>query len=111
MPRRVQRRRVAGEPGMPPGARYVGRPSRWGNPWRIYRGHHLIGPKWGVAREVWGHIPTDQCIWAYVSSTSLISVAEAVETYRTLLEVRQRDEPDRLHNWLDPLRGLDLACW
>lgn len=31
-PQRVQRRRIAGEPGMPPGSVYVGRPSRWGNP-------------------------------------------------------------------------------
>jgi hypothetical protein len=31
-PQRVQRRRTRGEPGMPPGAIYVGRGSRWGNP-------------------------------------------------------------------------------
>lgn len=32
-PRRVQRTRVKGKPGMPPGAVYVGRPSKWGNPY------------------------------------------------------------------------------
>lgn len=34
-PKRVQRRRVKGEPGMPAGARYVGRPSKWGNPYGV----------------------------------------------------------------------------
>ncbi len=31
----MQRRRKAGEPGMPAGAVYVGRPSRFGRPWII----------------------------------------------------------------------------
>ncbi|SCL21250.1 DUF4326 domain-containing protein [Micromonospora aurantiaca (nom. illeg.)] len=33
MSRRIQRRRTAGWQ-MPPGAVYIGRPSRWGNPYR-----------------------------------------------------------------------------
>ncbi len=33
-PARVQRQRQAGW-RMPPGAVYVGRPTRWGNPWRV----------------------------------------------------------------------------
>jgi hypothetical protein len=32
--KRIQRRRTKGW-RMPPGAVYVGRPSRWGNPWRV----------------------------------------------------------------------------
>lgn len=35
-PRRVQRTRTKGG-GMPPGAVYVGRPSKWGNPFMIRR--------------------------------------------------------------------------
>ena len=34
MPKRIQRRRVRGW-RMPPGAKYVGRGSKWGNPYRI----------------------------------------------------------------------------
>lgn len=34
MPQRIQRERTKGW-RMPPGAVYVGRPTRWGNPWRI----------------------------------------------------------------------------
>ena len=33
-PKRIQRRRTKGW-RMPEGAVYVGRPSRWGNPWRV----------------------------------------------------------------------------
>lgn len=36
-PRRIQRQRKAGQPGMPSGAVYVGRPSKWGNPFRVSR--------------------------------------------------------------------------
>lgn len=35
-PKRIQRRRTKGW-RMPDGAVYVGRPTRWGNPWRIIR--------------------------------------------------------------------------
>ncbi|OYN80446.1 DUF4326 domain-containing protein [Mycolicibacterium sphagni] len=111
MPERVQRRRVAGQPGIPPGAKYVGRPSRWGNPWRIYRDHHIVGPRWHIARNSWAHIPAGECIHAYVSSSRIIPVSEAVDLYRTLLQVRLRDEPDQFREWLKPLRGRDLACW
>lgn len=38
MPHRVQRTRRRGG-GMPPGAKYVGRPTQWGNP---YKGPHAV---------------------------------------------------------------------
>ena len=34
MPRRIQRKRTKGW-RMPDGTVYVGRPTRWGNPWRV----------------------------------------------------------------------------
>lgn len=37
MPERIQRRRTKGW-RMPPGAIYVGRPTKWGNPWQIEPG-------------------------------------------------------------------------
>lgn len=110
MPVRIQRRRTAGSK-MPEGAIYVGRPSRWGNPFRIYHGHSLIGPKWDVARASWRHIPADECIWGYITTSSGLDVVAAVSSYRDLMAVRRRDEPDRLDEWLAPLRGRDLACW
>jgi hypothetical protein len=109
-PKRIQLRRTRGW-RKPDGAIVVARPSRWGNPFRIYQGHTLIGPMWHVARETWTHISADQCIYGYVTSSGTLSVAEAVEQYRLLLKLRQRDEPDRLREWLGPLRGRDLSCW
>jgi hypothetical protein len=111
MPQRVQRKRVKGLPGMPPGAKYVGRPSRWGNPFWIYKGHTTAGPSWGKAREVWGHISRVQCDAAYVTSSSALGSADAVELFESLMRVRARDEGDRLREWLAPLVGKDLACW
>ena len=109
-PKRVQRCRTAGMPGMPKGAKYVGRPTRWGNPFRIYHGHSSIGPEWSVARETWRHIPASECVYGYVTSSDLNAEA-AVELYQTLIDVRARDEGDRLREWLAPLAGWDLACW
>jgi hypothetical protein len=35
MPERVQRTRTPGKPGLPAGALYVGRPTVFGNPWKV----------------------------------------------------------------------------
>jgi hypothetical protein len=107
-PQRIQRKRTAGW-RMPENARYVGRPSRWGNPFRIYRGHSSIGPTWSKARESWGHLPAQECI--YVTSSAPLGPDAAVALFKSLIEVRQRDEPERLREWLGPLVGRDLACW
>lgn len=110
MPERVQRRRTRGW-RMPEGAVYVGRPSRWGNPFRIYHGHSLIGPSWPAARASWTHLPERECVWAYVTTSGEMTAIAAVKQFRVLLEIRERDEPDRFREWLAPLRGHHLACW
>lgn len=109
MPERIQLRRTKGW-RKPEGAIVVSRPSRWGNPFRIYHGHSLIGPPWSVARETWTHILADQCVTGYITSTDM-SADQPVRVFRDLLAVRQRDEPDRLAEWIEPLVGHDLACW
>lgn len=109
-PQRLQRRRTPGW-RMPEGAAYVGRPSRWGNPFHVLRGHHVAGPAWSVARDSWGHVPAEECVALYVSSSAVLGPEEAVQRFRSLLEVRRRDEPDRLRRWLAPLSGRHLACW
>ena len=47
-PSRLQRKRTRGW-RMPAGAVYVGRPSRWGNPWRIGKGRGECTPRAAVA--------------------------------------------------------------
>src|SRR5690606_1210681 len=53
MPTRIQRRRTRGW-RMPSGAVYVGRGSRWGNPYRVARvggGYVVEGPDWCSSHE------------------------------------------------------------
>jgi len=53
MPTRIQRRRTRGW-RMPSGAVYVGRGSRWGNPYRVARvggGYVVEGPGWCSSHE------------------------------------------------------------
>ncbi|OZC80231.1 hypothetical protein CH274_13430 [Rhodococcus sp. 06-418-5] len=96
---------------MPENTFYVGRPSRWGNPFRVMDGRSLVGPPWSVARGTWGHIGSDVPIALYVSSSHPIEQSEVVRRFETLMQVRARDEGDRLTAWLEPLRGRNLACW
>lgn len=72
MPKRVQRRRTRGW-RMPENAVYVGRPTRWGNPFKV----------------------------------SVYGLEESLRFFGKYLEARLRVEPD----FLEPLRGKDLACW
>lgn len=81
MPRRIQRRRTTGW-RMPPGAVYVGRPTKWGNPYRVGDPHPL-------------------------NAGQFISDArQAVELFRAA----STGPGFRAHVRRD-LRGRDLACW
>jgi len=91
MAQRIQRKRVKGWQ-MPEGVVYVGRGSRWGNPWRVGDGTSwTVGPGRVINREPHGPLTPEQ----------------AVESYRQ----SQLGDPE----WLDILReylgGKDLACW
>jgi hypothetical protein len=78
--KRIQRKRTKGF-RMPPNTVYVGRPTIWGNPLKIYE----------------------------VNNGGLkASRKEVVEGYRHLLEGMGESE---LREFLKPLRGKNLACW
>jgi hypothetical protein len=89
-PRRVQRRRSAGW-RMPPLTVYVGRPTRWGNPWTV-AGYRAIGWQ-GTDDEI-----RQVCVDAYRA---------------WLLGERHWAHGERLAPPPDPaeLRGYNLACW
>lgn len=90
MPHRIQRSRAKGW-RMPPGAVYVGRPSRWGNPWKPGDGP-LLGP------------PDS----AYENHGFYLDELLAIGAFERLTV------PERLGTdpaWLEPLRDHDLACW
>ena len=82
--KRIQRKRTKGW-RMPEGAVYVGRPSRWGNPWRAGDFRFLTGPKAG----------------------RLMDVADAVQAFRNTID---RD-PGARALAVTELAGRDLACW
>lgn len=89
MPQRIQRRRVKGW-RMPSNAVYVGRGSRWGNPWRVGE----LGPR------VEGTAAGDR---EYYLDPLLAVGAFA----RLIVPEQLAVVPD----WLEPLRGKDLVCW
>ena len=97
-PQRIQRRLIKGWL-MPEGAVYVGRGSKWGNPYRVVydrqrRGYcvHL-----GDYDRIWG---------PGISITE--AEKDAVARYRTALLAGWHGlAPEMLHE----LRGKDLACW
>lgn len=89
MPERIQRKRTAGWK-MPEGAIYVGRPTKWGNPYKV--------------GEVNG--------WTGMDITDR---AEAVSVYAAELQTMKSFVPEHFYVFLDEvreeLRGHDLACW
>lgn len=99
---------------MPEGARYVGRGSRWGNPFRTVDGNVVARPWEAIAKR-----RMDETVCAYVydelvyssHSSTLGAKTHAVDLFRTFCSVRARDTPREFERWIAPLRGLDLACW
>jgi len=102
--KRIQRRRTKSW-RMPEGAVYVGRPSRWGNPYRI----RYDAP---IVEECcqWACYEDEGCLCA-----GCMTPAKAVAVYReevsTLGRVDEEGTRYDLIDWLLPLRGKDLVCW
>ena len=100
MPERIQRQRTKGW-RKPEGAIYVGRPTIWGNPWRVpiilegpptYRRPplHALAP----FEYQWGRVDVSITPWL------------AVALYDTWIHAEGRAAVVREH-----LRGHDLVCW
>lgn len=88
MPRRVQRTRAKGG-GMPAGAVYVGRPTKWGNP-------HKVGVS--LVRNPDG-------------SYRYMDAADAVLAYRETIAYWTAPERGTARLSMEEIRGKDLACW
>lgn len=85
-PKRIQRKRTKGW-AMPPNTVYVGRPTKWGNP-------YVIGSEAGFVPRDGGpvfHITAANCLRLF-REHAIASIAL---------------NP----TWLEPLRGKDLACF
>lgn len=98
-PKRIQRRRTKGW-RMPGEAIYVGRSSRWGNPYKVVE---LPGGWLGLERR--------DRIGAMILEARFrdkqTAKKRAVELFENYAQQRLAADP----HWLDPLRGNDLACW
>jgi hypothetical protein len=90
LPHRVQRMRSKGW-RMPPNTVYVGRPTVWGNPYKV----DTPPPKW-PEDEAWGR-------------------AEAVRLYELMLaggwRLRRRPGFEIVRRAMAELEGKNLACW
>jgi len=87
-PRRIQRKRIKGW-RMPPNAIYVGRPTKWGNPF-------IVGEPFVRKKMQAGGGETSGTTW---------SAADAVHFYRRFLSLELR-----IAAWIH-LHGKNLACW
>lgn len=98
-PQRIQRKRTKGWT-MPEGAVYVGRPTKWGNPWRVG----------GDAQIVMRDTPKGE-----PRRLSLISMwpETVVALYRIYITHASFYDMglDSTRLNLSELRGRDLACW
>lgn len=105
-PKRIQRKRTRGW-RMPEGAVYVGRPSRWGNPYTLEMMAERVA-------EVRAAFPNDEGL------VDLNPATMAVDAFRADLT----RGPDSEWWWfgpharmiqinlaIDEIRGRDLACW
>ena len=120
-PRRIQRKRTKGWQ-MPDGAVYVGRPTKWGNPWKAGEPH-------GTAII---HLPDpdSDCNFPVEVATGPMTVARVVNIFDDWLRWGIPEMPPNLtrEGWcnvqktfaaqretllkrLPELRGRDLACW
>jgi len=113
MPHRLQRRRAKGW-RMPEGAIYVGRPTRWGNPWHVGDGEiRIVAPMEGPGA---GSFDTDDIRWCDLTlpGSAGLTAEMAVALYRDDLESILTDpdpESTEVVAALAELRGKDLVCW
>lgn len=97
-PKRIQRQRTKGW-RTPPNCVYVGRPTRYGNPYKVQK---MFGQWWRVVRMIGGGESIQSGAMTKSEATEL-----AVDLYRVYVEKQLQEDPF----WLKPIQGKDLACW
>ena len=97
-PQRIQRRRTRGW-RMPESAVYVGRGSKWGNPFR----------PWLRPDGEWAVLDDNGVEYPMLLDGREAAIAHAVELYRDI-DIAQLESPS-VAEIRDGLAGRDLACW
>lgn len=104
IPKRIQRKRTKGW-RMPEGAVYVGRPTKWGNPW-------TLAAYWDTGYSGSAAVAAEACVemfraWLTQTRSSWSGYVPNLHThYPGDKPSVERTPPD-----LSALRGKDLACW
>lgn len=88
-PKRIQRKRTPGWK-TPPNTVYVGRPTKWGNPYEVGKCYHDQD-----TGETWEHI----------------SQNTAVEFYKEAILNKYPSAKITVEDIVRELKGKDLACW
>lgn len=98
---------------MPQGTVYVGRPTKWGNPWEVARWHDGI---WFVhfnRNACRSHWPEGYQVPYGAMPVMLYSEVAAIQTAYDLFERNATDKYQESFRELvrTELAGLNLACW
>lgn len=107
-PRRIQRRRTAGwkledHTTSPLGATYVGRPTRFGNPFAVAPAAHQRGGP----LDMWAVTYQGRTLARWDAKTA--ARADATDRYARWINEPERADTLRLFRAL--LHGRDLTCW
>lgn len=91
---------------------FVGRPTRWGNPFRVHLGTVLGPTSEDVARRSMRRgVRPGEGTKVYASDLDPVAaVVRAVRLHRALIEDRYAALPE-FDEWIAPLRGKTLVCW
>lgn len=102
MPDRLQRRRTPGW-RMPPGAVYVGRPTKWGNPYLVVPAAGFTDGQPGstVVATAGGAWVRHEQTWDDPMDARRAAVGLFADWFRWTPQSR----------WVATLTGRDLACW
>lgn len=101
-PQRLQRSRRKGY-RIPPDAVYVGRPTKWGNPFAVGDKLYPSSPLWPYLLMTLPSAAQDQK-WVFLSISDRKT---AVDAYTWWLY----EQPDLMLTAADELGGHDLVCW
>lgn len=101
--KRIQRKRSKGW-RMPQNAKYVGRPTQWGNPFRLSPDGYILYFKTG---KILGSP------WCYWSATSGFTLKDVLDLYGQWLDGKLQKGHPHLPTppSLEALKGKDLACF
>ena len=95
LPKRVQRSRTK-TPGIPEGAVYVGRPTQWGNQFKVGN---------------WTYPKRNSVLYANGQPVQIATGKIAVVAFYEDCISRAKEDPYKFAAWLRPLFNKSLCCW